>query len=216
MESDKRKNVILGITGSVASIKLRELANKLTQNLNINICIVPTKNALHFVPDFDTFCDVPSLHERLQLLKQVEDSREESFVFSFTDEDEWKSWEKRTDPVLHIELKKWADLFLLAPLDANTMGKLANGLCDNLLTCIARAWDIGAVKEKPFVVCPAMNTYMYNHPLTGKQLKILSEDFGFTVVDCVEKVLMCGDVGIGAMASVDTIVAVVKDLLTRS
>lgn len=137
----------------------------------------------------------------------------DNIVFSFTDEDEWSSWQKRSDPVLHIELKKWADIFLIAPLDANTMAKLANGLCDNLLTCVARAWDIREVKRRPVVVCPAMNTFMYEHPITSRQLGVLREEFGFTVVDCVEKVLMCGDVGLGAMASVETIAGAVKNLV---
>lgn len=214
MESDRRRNIILGITGSVASIKLQELTDTLTQTLNVNICIVPTKSSLHFVPDFDRLSKLPGLSERLAVLKG--EGAQEKFVISFTDEDEWSSWQKRSDPVLHVELKKWADLLLLAPLDANTMGKLANGLCDNLLTCIARAWDIEAIHKKPVVICPSMNTYMFRHPITGKQLKMLSEELGFTVVDCVEKRLMCGDVGLGAMASVDTIVAIVKDLLISS
>jgi phosphopantothenoylcysteine decarboxylase len=211
MESDRRKNIILGITGSVASIKLQELVDALTQTLNVNICIVPTKSSLHFVPEFDQLCKVSDLSERLALLK--DETAKEKIVLSFSDEDEWNSWHERSDPVLHIELKKWADLLLVAPLDANTMGKLANGLCDNLLTCVARAWDIEAIETKPVVVCPSMNTYMFRHPITGRQLRVLSDEFGFTVVDCVEKRLMCGDVGLGAMASVDTIVATVKDLL---
>lgn len=211
MESDRRKNIILGITGSVASIKLQELVDTLTQTLNVNICIVPTKSSLHFVPDFDRLCKASGLNERLAMLK--DENAREKIVLSFSDEDEWNSWHKRSDPVLHIELKKWADLLLVAPLDANTMGKLANGLCDNLLTCVARAWDIEAIQTKPVVVCPSMNTFMFRHPITGRQLRVLADEFGFTVVDCVEKRLMCGDVGLGAMASVDTIVAVVRNLL---
>lgn len=213
MEPDRRKNIILGITGSVASIKLKELADTLSKTLNVNICIVPTKNSKHFIPDFDNLFKTSSLSERLAILKN---GSKEKVVLSFTDEDEWASWQKRSDPVLHIELKKWADLLLFAPLDANTMGKLANGLCDNLLTCIARAWDIDQIQTKPVVISPAMNTYMFQHPITRKQLMVLSEEFGFTVVDTVEKVLMCGDVGLGAMASVDTIVTVVKELLMKS
>ncbi|EIE76929.1 hypothetical protein RO3G_01633 [Rhizopus delemar RA 99-880] len=65
-----------------------------------------------------------------------------------------QSWEKISDPILHIELRNWADIMVIAPLDANTLGKIANGLCDNLLTCVLRAWNV----TKPVVACPAMNT----------------------------------------------------------
>jgi len=214
---NKKKNIILGISGSVASIKLKELASLLSQRLSVNICIVPTQNSLHFVSDFKDFNrQLPELNDRLSFLKRTSESRndstEDNVIFSFTDADEWSSWSQRLDPVLHIEIKKWADALLIAPLDANTMAKIANGLCDNLLTCVVRAWDIDKIKIKPIVICPAMNTFMYKHPITNKQLSFLIDDFGFTKVDCVEKMLICGDVGLGAMASVDTIVDVIETL----
>ena len=65
------------------------------------------------------------------------------------DEEEWHEWEKKGDPVLHIELRKWADLLVVAPLSANTLAKLAQGLCDNCLTSVVRAWDW----SKPLLVC---------------------------------------------------------------
>lgn len=64
------------------------------------------------------------------------------------DEDEWHEWSQVGDPVLHIELRRWADVFVVAPLSANTLAKMANGLCDNLVTCIARAWDF----TRPLIV----------------------------------------------------------------
>ncbi len=57
------------------------------------------------------------------------------------DEDDWRSWKTVGDDVLHIELRRWADIMVIAPLSANTLAKVANGLCDNLLTCVVRAWD---------------------------------------------------------------------------
>lgn len=65
------------------------------------------------------------------------------------DEEEWHQWQKKGDPVLHIELRKWADLLVVAPLSANTLAKLAQGLCDNCLTSVVRAWDW----SKPLLVC---------------------------------------------------------------
>lgn len=59
----------------------------------------------------------------------------------FRDQDEWDAWKNRNDPVLHIELRKLASLILIAPLSANTMAKITNGLSDNLLTSIFRCWD---------------------------------------------------------------------------
>jgi phosphopantothenoylcysteine decarboxylase len=120
---------------------------------------------------------------------------------------EWEMWTKRGDPVLHIELRKWAQCFLIAPLSANTLAKLSNGLCDNLLTLICRAWPMeksnrGNENENklktPIIVCPAMNTFMWNHPLTEVQIKIL-QNWGYEIVGPIDKKLICGDVGNGAM-----------------
>ncbi|KAA0197154.1 hypothetical protein HAZT_HAZT001345 [Hyalella azteca] len=121
------------------------------------------------------------------------------------DEMEWRAWKGRGDPVLHIQLRRWADVFVIAPLSANTLAKLANGLCDNLLTSVARAWD----PCKPLLFCPAMNTFMYEHPLTARHISTL-KDFGYTEVPAISKRLMCGDEGSGAMAEVADVVAAIK------
>lgn len=95
------------------------------------------------------------------------------------DEEEWEQWKKRGDIVLHIELRKWADCLLIAPLSANTLAKISTGICDNLLTQVCRAWDMEIHKagharvgllKKPIVACPSMNTMMWEHPITAKQL----------------------------------------------
>src|SRR5213078_3318118 len=97
----------------------------------------------------------------------------------FLDDDEWPGRTEgrryqSSDTVLHIELRRWADLFLIAPLDANTLAKLACGLADNCLTCVWRAWD----PERPTLLAPAMNTLMWEHPLTTRHLGQLAEAAG--------------------------------------
>lgn len=76
-----------------------------------------------------------------------------------------------------VELFKWADALLLAPLDANSMAKIANGLCDNLLTSVVRAWGPG----KPVYFAPAMNTAMWENTLTYQHRKTLKDLLGFKV-----------------------------------
>ena len=127
----------------------------------------------------------------------------------YRDADEWSAWQGRGDPVLHIELRKWADLLVIAPLSANSLAKLANGMCDNLLTCVARAWDF--TKRAP-IVAPAMNTMMWSHPVTDPQLKII-QSWGYTVIPPISKTLMCKDTGIGAMAEPQTIVDLILSLI---
>ncbi|XP_059802159.1 phosphopantothenoylcysteine decarboxylase isoform X3 [Hypanus sabinus] len=119
-------------------------------------------------------------------------------------------WKQRTDPVLHIELRRWADLLVIAPLDANTLGKIANGICDNLLTCVVRAWDL----KRPLLFCPAMNTAMWEHPITATQIQTL-KGFGYIEVPCIVKKLLCGDEGYGAMAEISTIVEKVQEYLEQ-
>lgn len=142
--------------------------------------MIVTENAKHFVDINNISPDVPVL----------------------TDTDEWNAWTKRGDPVLHIDLTKWADIFIIAPLDANTLAKMAQGLCDNLLLCTARAWDF----NKPIYFCPAMNTFMWEHPVSSEHVAKL-KDWGYREIPCISKTLMCGDTGNGAMAEVDTIVS---------
>ncbi|NXP05532.1 COAC decarboxylase, partial [Thinocorus orbignyianus] len=176
--------VLVGVTGSVAALKLPVLIAELLQIPGLEVQVVTTERAKHFY----NVQEIP--------------------VTLYSDEDEWQLWKRRSDPVLHIELRRWADLMLVAPLDANTLAKLANGLCDNLLTCVVRAWDL----SKPLLFCPAMNTAMWEHPITSRQVEQL-KSFGYVEIPCVVKKLVCGDEGRGAMAEVWTIVESVKRIL---
>lgn len=91
-----------------------------------------------------------------------------------------------------VQLRRWADIVLVCPCSANTLAKLASGLCDNLLTSLLRATDPG---QTPVVLFPAMNTLMWQHPLTEKHLKVVKEEIGYEVVGPIEKGLACGDTG---------------------
>lgn len=175
-----KKNILIGCTGSVATIKLKELIEALLSTYDCAVGVVLTEKAGHFV-DLDSILLTGALLYR--------------------DEDEWSAWQGRGDPVLHVDLTKWADVFVVAPLDANSLGKIASGLCDNLLLCIVRAWNL----EKPLLFAPAMNTMMWDHPITAEQIEKLC-NWGYQQIPPIAKTLMCGDTGIGAMASVDTIV----------
>src|SRR5437870_3555510 len=151
-------NVLVGVTGSVAAIRTPELFVALKQ-AGHQVKVVATQASLYF---FDPAALDPTRPQR-------------NPGVVILDEDEWpgrdvgRRWQ-RDDPVLHIELRRWADVLVIAPLDANTLAKLANGLSDNCLTCVWRAWDAA----RPVVLAPAMNTLMWEHPLTVRHLRQLT------------------------------------------
>uniref|UniRef100_A0A3Q4MXS0 Phosphopantothenoylcysteine decarboxylase n=1 Tax=Neolamprologus brichardi TaxID=32507 RepID=A0A3Q4MXS0_NEOBR len=179
-------NVLVGVTGSVAALKLPFMVSQLLELSGVDVRVVTTEHAKHFY------------------------NSAEVSVKIYSDKDEWELWKQRSDPVLHIELRRWADLLVIAPLDANTLGKIASGICDNLLTCVVRAWDT----SRPLLFCPAMNTAMWLHPITAQQVSRLKE-FGYVEIPCIAKKLVCGDEGKGAMAEVSTIVSLVKEYLQK-
>jgi phosphopantothenoylcysteine decarboxylase len=99
---------------------------------------------------------------------------------------------------------------LIAPLSANTLAKMAHGICDNFLCCIARAWP----KEKPVVLAPAMNTEMWIDPITDEHFVALRKRFHkLTVVEPESKLLACGDTGVGAMARIECIVEAIEIIM---
>jgi len=220
-------NILLCVSGSVAAIKTWELIKALEE-------IGQVRTVFSERGEFFARRSIPENGGRLGVLLR--------------DEDEWK-WNALGDRILHIDLKDWADVLVIAPLSANTLAKVYGGFCDNLLTSIYRAWPMG----KPVVLAPAMNTDMWEHPLTRNQLDEMSRrhfksvkvqridickvdydvkswmnvDYDIIgnayvhqpwlhIVNPVEKNLACGVHGMGAMASVESIVEAVNIYNTSS
>jgi phosphopantothenoylcysteine decarboxylase len=235
-------NVLLGATGSVAAVRVPALYDALTADGHA-VKVVATAAATYF---FDPAAIPASPSGEPGVLTpegagvDSPGSRPGLASAVILDEDEWPGRESgrrydRGDPVLHIELRKWADVLVVAPLDANTLAKLAVGLCDNCLTCVWRAWD----PARPVVLAPAMNTLMWENPFTRRHLRSLAADAGaghipghldgpqliaqindrsktLRIVPPVEKRLACGDVGPGGLAEVADVVAAVREMLARA
>ncbi len=208
--------IVLGVTGSVAALRVPALFDGL-RRAGHRVRVVATEPSLHF---FD-----PS--------ELVLDPFDPLGGPVFQDADEWAGtrW-RRDDPVLHIEFRRWADLLVVAPLDANTLAKFALGLSDNFLTCLFRAWDF----QKPIILAPAMNTLMWESPVTRRHLRQILEDRGdgkppddwtlneadavfarhapnLVLVPPQAKRLACGDIGQGAMAEVVALAEAVRMIL---
>jgi phosphopantothenoylcysteine decarboxylase len=214
-------NVLLGVTGSVAAINTGLLFDELRQAGHA-VKVVATAASLYFF-------DPASLDP---IRTDASPARNPDVVI--LDEDEWPGRDegrvyRRNDKVVHIELRRWADVLMLAPLDANTLAKLACGLADNCLTCVYRAWD----RSRPIVLAPAMNTLMWENPITSRHLRILAEDAAgkpppsslplpelvawinehcqrLSIVAPISKRLACDEVGIGALADREQILAAIK------
>ena len=144
-------------------------------------------------------------------------------MFAIAADDEWNGWKRLGDPVLHIDLRNWADALVVAPLSAHSLAKFSSGLCDDPLSCCVRAWDFGHGNSsplnqlKPIFLAPAMNTIMWNHPLTHRQLSGIqsfstSSPSQVVIVEPKkESKLACGEIGAGAMADVSDIILAVKN-----
>ncbi|KAJ3765291.1 flavoprotein [Lentinula raphanica] len=179
-------HVVLITTGSVASVKAPLIVAELLKHTKVKVEVVATQPSLTFF----NVEDIVKAGSRV-----------------WVDQDEWKTDYRIGDPILHIELRRWADIVLVAPCSANTLAKIAHGICDNLATSLLRALS----PTTPTYVFPAMNTLMYEHPLTSEHLRIIREVVRYTVVGPIGKGLACGDVGLGAMTEWRDIVQIVVD-----
>ena len=173
------KNILIGITGGIAAYKICELI-RMYKKANANVRVVVTPNALNFVTKLT-----------LQTL-----SNNEVYVENFKI-DEYKPE--------HIALTD-ANIFVIAPASANTISKLANGICDNLLLSTACAFN------RPILIAPAMNTNMWNNPFVQENLSKLSNN-GYHILEPASGFLACGTTGIGRMREVDDIFAKTVEIL---
>jgi phosphopantothenoylcysteine decarboxylase len=145
--------VLICASGSVATLKVPEIVVELSKYEFIDFRIVCSHASLHFIRNAEIYNPL--------VWSQFQSCGGMSLVF--TDEEEWTIWQKIGDPVLHIELSQWADLVIVAPASADILAKINSGISDTLLLSILRAWNF----QKPCMLCPAMNTIMWEHPVTG-------------------------------------------------
>lgn len=176
-------NILLGVSGSVAATLLKKMVTTFEGNGH-EVRIIATERGRYFS------CDQPGEHPYAN----------NKF---FHDADEWPfSHYYKNDRVLHIELTDWADVFVIAPLTANTAAKMANGIADNLLTSCVLAWDL----NKPMVVAPAMNTRMLNNPVVAHNFRMVTRYYQAHVMPTQVKKLACSTDGDGALCDISEIV----------
>lgn len=234
---DKTPHLLVCASGSVAAIKIPPILASLNEH-NIKIRVVLTPSAARFLqgqsdeqPHYDTYTLLPNV----QAVYIDEDE------WTFREDDSKREGWVRGDPILHIELRRWADMMLIAPLSANMLAKITNGMAEGLLASVVRAWDtqgldpprdvdveespdgcvLGKKLKKRILVAPSMNTAMWNQPITSKQMQVLESEWGvdgpndgwFEILKPMVKKIACGDVGDGAMMSWEDIVKTVRTRL---
>lgn len=184
------KTIVLGVTGSIAAYKTANLASMLVK-LGADVHVIMTKNATKFI--------TPMTFETLTDNKCIADTFDRNFSFD----------------VKHVSLAKKGDLFMVAPCTANVIGKLAAGICDDMLTTTLLA------TKAPIILAPAMNTGMWENPILQDNIQRLQR-YGYHFVEPAVGRLACGDVGSGKMPAEELLlehillhIAKEKDLLGR-
>lgn len=177
------KNIVLGVTGSIAAHKAIDLASMLTRD-GFAVHVVMTKDAQRFVSSlpFKTM------------------SRRAVITDLYDEEEGWKP--------AHIEVADGADALVVAPATANVIAKLAHGLADDALTCVALALK----PQAKLVIAPAMNGKMWEHPATRENIEILKRR-GAEFIGPDAGLLSCGYEGVGRLMPVDQIAARIRELL---
>lgn len=178
------KNLLLCVSGGIAVYKAAALTSKLVQ-ANFNVKVILTESATEFVN--------PLTFQAL--------SRNAVFTDTFD--------EKDPSVIAHIDLADWADLVLVAPATANTIGKLANGIADDMLTTTILA------TKAPVWIAPAMNVNMYDNSAVKRNISRLFED-GYRFIEPSEGYLACGYIGKGRLEEPEVITEVITDFFTYS
>jgi phosphopantothenoylcysteine decarboxylase/phosphopantothenate--cysteine ligase len=182
MEEYMGKRILLGVTGGIAAYKAAELASRLVKG-GYDVDVVMTKNACEFIAPL-TFQTIVKAPVFTDSFAPIEDYSVE-----------------------HISLAERADAVVICPATANLIGKAAAGIADDLLTTI-----VLAVHEKPRVLCPAMNTAMWENPIVKRNLATL-QDLGWKLVEPGIGRLACGAEGAGRLADPGKIVETINSLL---
>jgi phosphopantothenoylcysteine decarboxylase / phosphopantothenate---cysteine ligase len=177
------KKILVGITAGIAAYKICELV-RLLKKKNADVTIVLTPSAKEFVTE-----------TTLRTLSQNQVHCEQFNIHDWRPE--------------HINLADNANLFIIAPASANTIGKIANGICDNLLTSLVCAY------KGPVIIAPSMNCNMWNNSFVQENIKKLL-DKGFINLEPEEGFLACGYEGKGRMASVDSILAKAEEIIGQN
>ena len=179
----KGKHIILGVTGSIAAYKAATLTRLLVKE-GANVKVVMTPLAKEFITP----------------LTMATLSKSPIMVDFYNPENgDWNS---------HVDLGLWADLYLIAPASANTIGKMAGGIADNLLLTTYLS------AKCPVMVAPAMDLDMYKHPATQRNLKVL-QSFGNIIIEPESGELASGLIGKGRMEEPERIVAFIADYFAR-
>ncbi|MBI1975896.1 MAG: hypothetical protein HYS56_00120 [Candidatus Omnitrophica bacterium] len=177
------KFILIGVTGGIAAYKTADVISQLKEKA-YPVVVVMTEEAKQFITPLT--------------LQTISGNPVFSNLFTLPSR-EWNA--------VHIALARQARLVAVIPATANVIGKLANGICDDLLTCVITA------TEAPVLLAPAMNTQMYQHPAIQGNLKKL-RGFGYHFVDPEKGRLACGTEGIGHVASVEKVIRAIKKVLT--
>lgn len=180
----KGKTIVIGVSGGIAVYKVCDVVSRL-KKLNATVHVIMTEAATEFV--------APLTFQSL--------SQQPVVVDMFEKIGKWD--------IEHIALAKAADIFLVAPATANIIGKMVNGIADDMLSTTVMA------TKAPVLVAPAMNTNMYKNPIVQNNIKRLKE-FGYNFIEPESGRLACGDMGKGKLANVDTIIEAIKMELVKN
>jgi phosphopantothenoylcysteine decarboxylase len=180
----ERRNIVLGVTGSIAAYKAAELTSQLSKQ-EFDVRVVMTADALRFI--------TPLAFKTL--------SRHPVVTDLYDEEEGWKP--------THIELADEADLLLIAPATANVLAKLAHGLADDALTCIALALN----PKAKILLAPAMNGKMWLHPATQQNVEALKAR-GAEIIGPEKGLLSCGYEGLGRLWPVDAVARRAVELMS--